>query len=43
MDTQDVRETSAGNRYLLLVVDRASKLAFAYPLMTKDTEIVVNQ
>ena len=41
MDTQDMGEKfSTGNRYLLLLEDRASKFAFAYPLRTKDTESV---
>ena len=44
MDTQDMGEkSSTGSRYLLLVVDRASKCAFAYPLTTKDVERVAKK
>ena len=44
MDTQDMGEkSSTGNRYLLLVVDRASKFAFAYRLKTKDAESVAKK
>ena len=33
MDIQDLKhESQDGNRYLLVVVDRASKFLFAYPL-----------
>ena len=36
MDIQDFHQVSAtGNRYLLIVVDRASKFIFAYPLQSK--------
>ena len=36
MDIQDLHQvSSAGNRYLLVVVDRASKFLFGYPLQTK--------
>lgn len=37
MDIQDLKQESQdGNRYLLVVVDRASKFLFAYPLPSKD-------
>ena len=37
MDTQDMKTTSGkGNRYLLVVVDRASKLLTVFPLPTKE-------
>ena len=36
-------KSSTGNRYILLVVDRASKFAFAYPLRTKDAESVAKK
>lgn len=43
-DTQDLAiKSSAGNRYLLLVVDRASKFAFAYLSRTKDAESVAKK
>lgn len=39
IDIQDFHvESSAGNRYLLLVVDHAVKSAFALPLVTKVAE-----
>ena len=38
MDLQDMKQvSSAGNRYLLVVVDRASRFVFAYPLESKDS------
>ena len=38
MDLQDMKQvSSAGNRYLLIVVDRASRFLFAYPLESKDS------
>lgn len=41
MDTQDMGGKSpTSNRYLPLVVDKGSKLAFAYPLRTKDAKSV---
>ena len=37
MDIQDLKqELRDGNRYLLVVVDRASKFLFAYPLTSTD-------
>lgn len=33
-------ESSAGNRHVLVVMDRASKFALAYPLRTEDAESV---
>ena len=37
MDIQDLsQESQDGNRYLLFVVDRASKFLFAYPLPSKN-------
>ena len=37
MDIQDLKQESQdGNRYLLIVVNRASKFLFAYPLSSKD-------
>ena len=38
MDLQDMKHVSiAGNRYLLVVVDRGSRFAFAYPLQSNDS------
>ena len=38
-DVLDMHEKSkSDNRYLLLVIDRASKFAFAFPLKTKEAE-----
>ena len=37
MDIQDLKQESQdGNRYLSVVVDRASEFLFAYPLPSKD-------
>ena len=37
IDFQDMHRTSAsGNRYILLIVDRASKFLFAFPTPTKE-------
>ena len=37
LDIQDLKQESQdGNRYLLVVADRASKFVFAYPLSSKD-------
>ena len=35
--------SEAGNKYLLVVVDRASKFLFAYPLPNKTVEIVAKK
>ena len=44
MDIHDTGARSeAGNKYLLLVVDRASKPLFAYPLPNKTTENVAKK
>ena len=41
MDIQDLKQGwQEGNRYLLVVVDRASKFLFAYPLPSKDAVAV---
>ena len=38
MDLQDMKQvSSAGNRYMLVVVDRVRRLVFAYPLESKDS------
>lgn len=38
MGLQDMKHVSSeGNRYLLVVVDRVSKLMFAYPLESKES------
>ena len=38
MDLQDMKQvSSAGNTYMLVVVDRASRSVFAYPLESKDS------
>ena len=38
MDLQDMKQvSSADNRYMLVVVDRASRFEFAYPLESKDS------
>ena len=37
IDVQDMKKvSSAGSRYLLVVVDRASRFFFAYPFGSKD-------
>ena len=44
MDIHDMGARSeAGNRYLIVIVDRASKLLFAYPLPTKSAEGVAKK
>ena len=44
MDLQGMKKvSSAGNRYLLVVVDRASRFLFAYPLGSKDSVGVVRK
>ncbi|CAM9960820.1 unnamed protein product, partial [Choristocarpus tenellus] len=44
MDLQDVRHISAkGNKYLLIVIDRASRFPFAFPMASKEaTGIATN-
>lgn len=38
MDLQDIKHVSnAGNRYLLMLVNRSSRLLFVYPLESKDS------
>ena len=44
MDLDDMKHvSSAGNRYLLVIVDRASRLLFAYPLESKDSVAVARK